>query len=97
MELGIISHLEINGQDMTDYIRTPEPWTLDHLVHVFAQTKSRPGPLTDEGERWMDRQQTGKVMVVCTCGYTSGLIDHAALEDTVAALATEHAPTLAGG
>lgn len=69
---------------------TPEPWTLDHLVHVFAQSESRPGPLTGEGERWMERQRTGKVMVVCTCGYSSGLIDHAELEDTVASLAAEH-------
>ncbi len=66
------------------------PWLVDHEVHVFAQTESRRGALTDEGERWMDRQSTGKVMVVCTCGYNSGLIDHAELQDTVASLADKH-------
>jgi hypothetical protein len=75
----------------------PEPWTLDHYMHAFAQTESRPGPLTDEGECWMERQQTGKVMVVCSCGYSSGLIDAAELESTVAGLAAEHTPTPAGG
>lgn len=77
--------------------RDSKPWTLDHQVHAFAQTESRPGALTDEGERWIERQQTGKAMVVCTCGYTSGLIDRADLEDTVASLAAEHTPILAGG
>lgn len=95
MEIGPITYLEVDGQDVTDCIQAPAPWALDHLVHVFAQTESRPGPLTDEGERWMERQQTGKVMVVCTCGYSSGLIDHAELEDTVASLAAEHTPTSA--
>ncbi|MFE9764628.1 hypothetical protein ACFYPC_08875 [Streptomyces sp. NPDC005808] len=75
----------------------PGNWTLDHQVHAFAQTESRPGPLTDEGEQWMERQQTGKVMVVCTCGYSSGLIDHTEMEATVAGLAPEHAPTPVGG
>jgi hypothetical protein len=68
------------------------PWTLDHQVHLFARTESRPGPLTAEGERWMERRQTGKVMVVCTCGYSSGLIDSADLERTVAELQVEHTP-----
>lgn len=92
MEIGPITHLEIDGQDVTDCIRTPEAWTLDHNVHVFAQTESRPGPLTDEGERWMEGQRTGKVMVVCRCGYSSGLIDHTELETTVAGLPAEHDP-----
>lgn len=70
----------------------PEPWALDHQVHLFAQTESRPGPLTAEGERWMQGRPTGKVMVVCTCGYNSGLIERAEMESTVAALAGEHSP-----
>jgi hypothetical protein len=65
-------------------------WALDHDIHVFAQTESRPGPLTDEGERWMECRQTGKVMVLCRCGYISGLIDRIELEHTVAGLAAEH-------
>lgn len=72
-----------------------EPWTLDHDVHVFAQTESRPGPLTDEGERWKECRQTGKVMVLCRCGYGSGLIDRTELQRTVAELATEHGSNLA--
>jgi hypothetical protein len=67
-----------------------EAWALDHEVHVFAQTESRPGPLTDEGERWMESRHTGKVMVLCRCGYSSGLIDRAELEATVAGLAEDH-------
>ncbi|MEW2424848.1 hypothetical protein AB0911_30410 [Streptomyces nigra] len=68
------------------------PWTLDHQVHLFAQTESRPGTLTDEGEQWMERQPTGKVMVVCQCGYNSGLIDRAELRRTVSELQHEHGP-----
>ncbi|MFE3857794.1 hypothetical protein ACFXPN_42485 [Streptomyces griseorubiginosus] len=71
---------------------TPEPWTLDHQVHLFAQTESRPGPLTDDGGRWMERQPTGKVHIVCQCGYASGLIDRTELESTVAGLAADHGP-----
>ncbi|WP_431997777.1 hypothetical protein [Streptomyces fungicidicus] len=67
-----------------------QPWTLDHFIHLFAQTESRPGPVTEEGERWMERQQTGKVMVVCACGYSSGLIDHTEVKATVTSLAEEH-------
>lgn len=80
-----------------DSYTAPESWTLDHAIHLFAQTESRPGPLTDEGEQWMEQQPTGKVMVVCQCGYTSGLIDRADMESTVAGLAAEHGPTPAGG
>lgn len=76
---------------------TPEPWALDHPVHLFAQTESRPGTLTDEGKRWVERQRTGKAMVICTCGYTSGLIDRTDLESTVAGLAAEHSAAPAGG
>jgi hypothetical protein len=72
----------------------PQPWTVDHDVHVFAQTESRPGPPTDEGEQWMECQNTGKVMVLCRCGYTSGLIDRTELEATVSGLAAEHKVTL---
>ncbi|NUP16619.1 MAG: hypothetical protein HOZ81_11020 [Streptomyces sp.] len=88
-------HRMTNDSEQVTCSRTPEPWALDHQVHAFAQTESRPGPLTAEGERWMERQPTGKVMVVCTCGYSSGLIDGAELENTVAALQEGHAPALA--
>lgn len=96
VHLGPLNRLEVDGQDVTDSIRAvelqPEPWTLDHDVHVFAQTESRPGPLTDEGEQWMECRQTGKVMVLCRCGYSSGLIDHTELKATVSGLAAEHGP-----
>ncbi|MEU3255923.1 hypothetical protein [Streptomyces sp. NPDC006997] len=82
--------------DAAKLIDTPGPWALDHEVHAFAQTEVRRGPLTDEGERWMERRQTGKVMVVCSCGYSSGLIDRTELESTVAGLADEHSPTRPG-
>lgn len=71
-----------------------QAWALDHWLTVLAQTESRPGPLTDEDERWMERRHTGKAMAVCTCGRSSGLIDRADQERTVAELQhTEHAPT----
>jgi hypothetical protein len=88
VHLGPLNHMDV--------LPEPVPWTLDHQVHVFAQTESRPGPLTDEGERWMERQPTGKVMVVCTCGYSSGLIDRTELEATVAGLEPEHPSTADG-
>lgn len=75
----------------------PGSWSLDHEVHVFAQTESRPGPLTAEGERWKECRQTGKVMAVCTCGYSSDLIERAEMESTVAALADDHSGPKAGG
>jgi hypothetical protein len=74
---------------------TEQPWTLDHEVTLFAQTESRPGPLTDEGEQWMERQHTGKVHVVCQCGYASGLIDRTELKATVTAVQAEHPSTTA--
>ena len=88
VHLGPLSHMDV--------LPEPSPWALDHLVHLIAQTESRPGSLTDEGEQWMERQQTGKVMVVCNCGYNSGLIDHAELEDTMAGLTPEHQPAADG-
>ncbi|MFF0136756.1 hypothetical protein ACFYRN_09945 [Streptomyces sp. NPDC005227] len=96
VHLGPLSYMEINGQDVTDQVQTTESWTLDHEVHAFARTESRPGEPTADGERWMERQTTGKVMVVCTCGYSSGLIDHTELTSTVASLAEQHsAPAVA--
>lgn len=76
--------------DVTCTAPSSEPWTLDHQVHVFAQTESRRGPATAEGEQWMERQQTGKVMAVCNCGYSSGLIDRTELQATVVGLADDH-------
>lgn len=89
MDTSPLAHEDTDSQDVRT---TTQPWTIDHSVHLFAQTESRPGPVTDEGEQWMERQHTGKVNVVCACGYTSGLIDGAEAEELVETLATEHAP-----
>lgn len=70
-----------------------ETWTLDHQLTVLAQTESRPGPLTDEGEQWKQSRPTGKAMAVCSCGYTSGLVDRAALP-TNDDLAEHHSPRI---
>lgn len=68
---------------------TPEPWALDHGLTLLAQTESRPGPLTGEGEQWMERQTTGKIMAVCQCGFTTGMVDKAELPD-IEALKADH-------
>lgn len=99
MRFGPVTSVLIGGQDVTDSIRSVElqlaPWTLDHDLHLFAQTESRPGLLDAEGNEWMDCRPTGKVMVLCRCGYTSGPIDRTELEATVSGLAGEHKVTLA--
>ncbi|TKS96219.1 hypothetical protein [Streptomyces lasalocidi] len=92
MEVGPIAYPQPSGQGPAHSDPASQAWTLDHNVHVFAQTESRPCGLTAEGERWLERRQTGKVMVVCSCGYSSGRIDHTELKATMAGLAAEHAP-----
>jgi len=67
-----------------------QPWTLDHNLTWLAQTESRPGPVTDEGEQWMECRPTSRAMVVCACGYTSGLIERSEVRATVERLADEH-------
>jgi uncharacterized ParB-like nuclease family protein len=52
-----------------------EPWTMSHQLHVLNQIESRPGPPDEEGVRWMQRRLTGKTTAVCSCGYSSGLVD----------------------
>lgn len=75
MDVSRITHLEIDGQDVTDYIRVePEPWTLDHRLHVFNQIESRPGQPNEKGEQWMERRLTGLVLAVCNCGFNTGWI-----------------------
>ncbi|MEV0963273.1 hypothetical protein AB0J25_11905 [Streptomyces sp. NPDC049910] len=48
-------------------------WATDHYISYLAQTQSRPGPDAGDGTWWMERRTTGKGMVVCSCGYASGL------------------------
>jgi len=67
----------------------PEPWTMDHSLHVLMQIESRPLPPNDKGERWTERRLTGKATAVCSCGYSSGLIDTSELP-RVEQLAIEH-------
>ena len=52
----------------------PEPWTLDHQLHILAQTESRPG-----ADGWVERRRTDKVRAICSCGYDSGLVARADL------------------
>lgn len=64
-----------------------QPWTIDHRVTLFQQTKSRPGPVDGNGDQWVEREATGLMLAVCNCGYTTGWIpkadmpDHAVLTD----------------
>ena len=67
----------------------PQPWAVDHQLHVLYQTESRPEPPNTDGDQWMERRRTGKAMAVCPCGYTSGLVDTPALPDP-AALTAAH-------
>jgi hypothetical protein len=64
---------------MTDPTETA--WTLDHDLVVLNQTEARPGETDTDGNRWLDYRTTGKVIAVCTCGYTSGLVDPTTLAD----------------
>ncbi|OQR64769.1 hypothetical protein B6E66_07365 [Streptomyces maremycinicus] len=66
-----------------------EAWVMDHHLHVLMQIESRPLPPHDEGQRWVERRLTGKATAVCSCGYTSGLVDSKSLPP-VQALAAEH-------
>lgn len=53
---------------------TGQAWTLDHEVHLLAQTESRLG---EDG--WVERRPAGKIRAVCSCGYDSGLVDRGTL------------------
>jgi len=70
---------------MTD--TTEQPWTLDHDLVVLNQTEARPGEADTDGNQWLDCRTTGKVIAVCTCGYTSGLVDPTTLTDRATLLA----------
>lgn len=71
-----------------------ETWTIDHQLHALIQIESRPGPLTDEGVRWMERRLTGKAVAACSCGYSTGLVDSGTLPN-IEELAVEHGPAFA--
>lgn len=87
MDASSIRYLEINGQDVTHCIA--EPWAMDHRLHVLIQAEARTGQPNDDGERWVERRVTGKAIAVCSCGYTSGLVDSSSLPP-VEELAAEH-------
>lgn len=90
MDIGPITYLEVDGQDVTDCIRAePEPWSMDHQLHVLNQIESRPGQPDGNDERWMERRLTGKAIAVCPCGLNTGLVDSSELPD-LQALAAEH-------
>ncbi|WP_143608487.1 hypothetical protein [Streptomyces sp. CB03234] len=75
MDVSSITYLEIDGQDMTDYIQTkPTSWTKRHQLHVRHQVESRPGPAEPDGTQWIEHRATGMVHLLCNCGYTSGWI-----------------------
>ena len=69
------------------------PWTVDHRLHVLNQIESRLGLPDDKGDRWMERRLTGKTIAVCSCGYTSGLVDRDEVPP-VEELAIEHPRTI---
>jgi hypothetical protein len=89
MDLGPLTYLEINGQDVTHCIQREEPWTMSHQLHVLNQIESRPGLPNEQGECWMERRLTGKAIACCSCGYTTGLIDRTDLPP-IADLAAQH-------
>lgn len=91
MDASSISHLEINGQDVTEHLA--ERWVMDHRLHVLIQGEARDGQPNAKGERWVERRLTGKAIAVCSCGYTSGLVDSSSLPP-VEQLAAEHLPYL---
>ncbi|MBW8701875.1 hypothetical protein MBT84_19905 [Streptomyces sp. MBT84] len=89
VQVAPITYLEINGQDVTHCIE--QPWVMDHRLHVLVQSEARMGQPNDKGERWVERRLTGKAIAVCSCGYTSGLVDRATLP-AVEELAAKHPP-----
>ncbi|WP_326729721.1 hypothetical protein [Streptomyces phaeochromogenes] len=84
VHLGPLTPTELDSQDKADSDGTPEPWALDHHLHTLAQSEARPG-----ADGWMERRPTGKVWILCPCGYSTGLVDKAELPD-IEALRAEH-------
>ncbi|WP_329471692.1 hypothetical protein OIE75_20310 [Streptomyces sp. NBC_01723] len=76
---------------MTAHIQ--QPWAPDHHLYLLARTESRPAPTGTNGEQWMEYRHTGKVTIVCACGYNTGLVDAPTGLD-YEALAAEHASTM---
>lgn len=70
----------------------PEPWSMDHQLHVLIQIEARAGQPNDKGERWMERRLTGEAIAVCSCGYSTGLVDSSSLPN-VEELAAQHPRT----
>ena len=69
----------------------PEPWTMDHKLHMLIQTEARDGEPNGKGERWVERRPTGKAIAVCSCGYSSGLVASDDLPPSQQ-LASDHPP-----
>lgn len=61
-----------------------EPWTIDHNVTLFQQTKGRPGPVDGKGDQWVEREATGLMLAVCNCGLNTGWIDREVMPDQAA-------------
>ncbi|MFE7791306.1 hypothetical protein [Streptomyces sp. NPDC057460] len=64
-------------------------WTTEHRVTLLQQIETRPGDDAGAGQRWMEARNTGRVLVACNCGYTSGWVRRSDLPDAAAVYA-EH-------
>ncbi|MEU2077116.1 hypothetical protein [Streptomyces sp. NPDC013489] len=51
-------------------------WTAQHRLSVYRQVETTAGPVTERGQVWADTRPTGRVHLLCNCGWSSGWIDH---------------------
>lgn len=51
-----------------------EDWVLEHNFQARAQMRSRPGPVDEQGRRWMLRERTGLISYQCNCDYGTGWV-----------------------
>ncbi|MFE7966144.1 hypothetical protein ACFU0X_24430 [Streptomyces cellulosae] len=51
-----------------------EGWVRGHRLYVHQQTEARAGQRDTTGARWQETRGTGRLAVVCNCGYSTGWI-----------------------
>jgi hypothetical protein len=50
-------------------------WTAQHRLALYNQIETTAGPVTERGQQWAETRGTGRVHLLCNCGWTSGWID----------------------
>lgn len=88
-----VPHLEALAKWYEEYEKAqavgpgPTPWVALCRLTIRTQIESRAGATVEAiGDRWAEHRKTGRTLVACNCGYTTGWVEAAdlpSLEDLV--------------